>query len=134
MVGSETTQEQVNVLQTANERISLKGIYNQLYESKDIILEAGLYGCIGFFTGYLLKRYSAVIALLILFIAGLFVLNQLELISITVNTNTIYEFFDIQPALVATDNVAGFIWEWIRANALIVTSAVIGFLIGLRIG
>src|SRR5436189_1417985 len=122
MVGGEI-EEQGNVLQTVKERISIRTLINQVFESKDLIIEAGLYGCIGFFAGYLLKRYSVVIVVLVFFIAGLFLLNQLELVTVTVNTNSIYEFFDIQPALVPTDNVAGFIWEWIRANALIVTSA-----------
>ena len=127
-------QEQEHVLETVKDRMNIKSVANQLYESRDIILEIALYSCIGFFTGYLLKRYSTVIALLILFIAGLFVLNQFELVNVTINWNSLYEFFEIQPALVATDSVTGFMWEWIRANALIVTSVVIGFLIGLRLG
>ena len=133
MVGSEI-QEQEGVLQTAKEHMNFKDIANKLYESKDMIIEVGLYALIGFFTGYLIKRYSNVIALLILFIAALVALNQIELVSVTINWASIYEFFGVQPSIIATDNVFGFIWEWMQANIIIVVSAVIGFLIGLRIG
>lgn len=133
MVGNEM-EESVGVLHTAKERLNIKDLINQVYESKDLIIEIGLYGCIGFFAGYLLKRYNGVIALLILFIATLVALNQIELISVTINWNSIYDFFGIQPALVVTDTVTGLVWEWIRANVVIAVSAVIGFLIGLRIG
>lgn len=133
MVGNEM-EEQVNVLHTAKERMNIKDLVNKLYESKDLIIEIGLYGSIGFFAGYLLKRYSGIVVLLILFIASLVALNQIELISVTINWNSVYEFFGIQSSFVATDNVASFVWEWMRVNVVIVVSAIIGFLIGLRIG
>jgi len=133
MVGSEMPASESG-LQTVKSRVNIKDLLNQVYESKDLLLEIGMWACIGFFAGYLLKRYSGIIALLILFVAALAALNQIELITITINWHSIYEFFGVQPALATTDNLTTFVWDWTRSNIILVISAVVGFLVGLRIG
>lgn len=121
-------------LQAVKGRMDIKDLVNRVYESKDLLIEIGLWACIGFFAGYLLKRYSGIIALLILFIAALVALHQIELINVTINWQSIYEFFGVQASLANTDNLTGFAWDWMRANTIIVTSGVVGFLVGLRVG
>lgn len=119
---------------TVKNNFSVDGIINYIVQSKDHIFEIGLYGLIGFAVGYLLKRYSAFIVTLALVVVLLVVLNQFGLVTIFLNWNKFYEYLGVPPALVSTDNLIAVGTEWARTNVLVVASAAIGFLIGLRAG
>lgn len=123
-----------NLVSTVKNNFSVDGIINYIVQSKDVILEMGLYGLLGFAVGYLLKRYSGFIVTLALVIVVLVVLNQFNLVTIFLNWNKLYEYLGIQPALVSTDNLIAIGAEWARTNVIVVASAAIGFLIGLRAG
>ncbi len=119
---------------TVKNNFSVDGIINYIAQSKDHIFEIGLYGLIGFAVGYLLKRYSSFIVTLALVAVLLVVLNQFGLVTIFLNWNKFYEYLGVPPALVSTDNLIAVGTEWARTNVLVVASAAIGFLIGLRAG
>lgn len=123
-----------NLVNTVKNNFSVDGIINYIVQSKDLIFEMGLYGLIGFAVGYLLKRYSSFIVTLALVAVLLVVLNQFGLITIFLNWNKFYEYLGVPPALVSTDNLIAVISEWARTNIMVVASAAIGFLIGLRAG
>jgi uncharacterized membrane protein (Fun14 family) len=119
---------------TVKSNFSVDGIINYIVQSKDTILEMGLYGLIGFALGYLLKRYSGFIVTFALVMVVLVVLNQFGFVNIFLNWNKVYEFIGVQPALVSTDNLIAIGTEWARTNIIVVASAAVGFLIGLRAG
>ena len=127
-------QSTSNLVSTVKNNFSVDGIINYIVQSKDVILEIGLYGLLGFAVGYLLKRYSAFIVTLALVMVVFVVLNQFNLVTILLNWNKLYEYLGIQPALVSSDNLIAVGSEWARTNVIVVASAVIGFLIGLRAG
>ena len=127
-------QSTSNLVSTVKNNFSVDGIINYIVQSKDVILEIGLYGLLGFAVGYLLKRYSAFIVTLALVMVVFVVLNQFNLVTILLNWNKLYEYLGIQPALVSSDNLIAVSSEWARTNVIVVASAVIGFLIGLRAG
>jgi uncharacterized membrane protein (Fun14 family) len=119
---------------TVKNNFSVDGIINYVVQSKDVILEMGLYGLLGFAAGYLLKRYSGFIVTLALVAVVLVVLNQFGLVTVFLNWNKLYEYLGVQPALVSTDNLIAVGTEWARTNVVVVASAAIGFLIGIRAG
>jgi uncharacterized membrane protein (Fun14 family) len=123
-----------NLATTVKSNFSVDGIINYIVQSKDIILEMGLYGLLGFAVGYLLKRYSGFLVTLALVMVVLVVLNQFGFVNIFLNWNKVYEFVGVQPALVSTDNLIAIGTEWARTNIIVVASAAVGFLIGLRAG
>jgi uncharacterized membrane protein (Fun14 family) len=123
-----------NLATTVKSNFSVDGIINYIVQSKDTILEMGLYGLLGFAVGYLLKRYSGFIVTFALVMVVLVVLNQFGFVNIFLNWNKVYEFVGVQPALVSTDNLIAIGTEWARTNIIVVASAAVGFLIGLRAG
>ncbi|HEV2916347.1 MAG TPA: hypothetical protein VGW78_01225 [Candidatus Babeliales bacterium] len=125
---------QTGALQSVKEKLNVDTIVNQIKDSKDTIIEIGLYAIIGFFAGYLIKRYSSFLAMMMLFVGGLIVLVKFEIIAIVINWEYIYQQLGMQPYLLNTDTLMPLAWEWARANSLLVASAVIGFLFGLRMG
>ncbi len=127
-------QSASNLVSTVKNNFSVDGIINYIVQSKDVILEIGLYSLLGFAVGYLLKRYSGFIVTLALVVVVLVVLNQFNLVTIFLNWNKLYEYIGIQPAFVSTDNLIAVGTEWARTNVIVVASAAIGFLIGLRAG
>lgn len=123
-----------NLATTVKNNFSVDGIINYIVQSKDVILEMGLYGLLGFAVGYLLKRYSGFLVTFALVMVVLVVLNQFGLVTVFLNWNKFYEFVGVQPAFVSTDNLIAVGTEWARTNVMVVASAAIGFLIGLRAG
>jgi len=123
-----------NLATTVKNNFSVDGIINYIVQSKDVILEMGLYGLLGFAVGYLLKRYSGFLVTFALVMVVLVVLNQFGLVTVFLNWNKFYEYVGVQPALVSTDNLIAVGTEWARTNVMVVASAAIGFLIGLRAG
>lgn len=134
MVDTQTPQAAPGLVDTVKSNFSVDGIINYIVQSKDVIFEVGLYGLLGFVLGYLLKRYSNFIVTLALVVVLLVVLNQFQIITIFINWNKIYEYIGVQPALVNTDNLISVGAEWARTNVIVVASAAIGFLLGLRAG
>lgn len=133
MVGTQA-QQSAGLADSLKNNFSVDGIINQIVQSKELLLEVGLYGLLGFALGYLLKRYSGFIVTLALVMVFLVVLNQFQLVTIVINWNKFYEYVGIQPALVSTDSLVAVGTEWARTNVVIVASGAIGFLIGLRAG
>jgi len=112
-----------------------QGIINKLKDSKSTLIDITLYGGIGFLSGFLLRRYSAYIAFFVLLIVGLIILQQMDVISIAINWIKVEEFFGIQRGATTTgDTLIVALWEWVKANFVIVISYIVGFLLGLRIG
>ncbi len=121
--------------ESMQEQFSYTSVVEKIKSSKDRLFEVGLYGGIGFLSGFLLKKYSTYVAVLILMLIGLAVLQQLEVINIIVNWQKVYEVFGIQAAMdVTADNIITIAWEWIKVNLVISVSYVIGLFIGLKLG
>lgn len=123
-----------NLATTVKNNFSVDGIINYIVQSKDVILEMGLYGLLGFAVGYLLKRYSGFLVTFALVMVVLVVLSQFGLVTVFLNWNKFYEYVGVQPAFVSTDNLIAVGTEWARTNVMVVASAAIGFLLGLRAG
>ncbi len=116
------------------ERIQFDAMVDKAWASKNIIIDVVLYGSIGFLGGFLFKKHSQYLILFILFVAGCFVLQQFNIMSITFNWQKIHELMGTQPTGMVGDNLLILTWEWIKANLVVSLSFVVGFLAGLKIG
>ncbi len=110
-----------------------KNLMETISTSKDKIVEMGIYLGIGFLAGFLLKKYSKYIIILLLCVAALVVLQQFEILTVVFNTTKIQEVFGIKTSTMDADLFSVY-WHWIKLNFSIVLSFSIGFLLGLKVG
>lgn len=124
----------VGFLAKIKSTLSLDNISQKLHLSKDKLIELGLYLGIGFISGYLIKKYSQYVVSLVVLIIGLVVLQQLDLLMITVNADKVRSLLGIYPPTTVDASLLTTYWEWVRLNFSIVLSFSIGFLCGLKVG
>ena len=101
--------------------------------SKQKIAEIALYLGVGFLCGFLIKRYAHLIIFVILIAIGGFVLQQMGIITFTINWIKIQDMFGIVQTGEQSDWLAAY-WTWITLNWAIVASFIIGLLMGLKLG
>jgi uncharacterized membrane protein (Fun14 family) len=130
-----TTMQGVGLLETMKEKLNFNQVIEKVQESRGTLIDVGLYGCIGFLTGFLIKRYSTIVILMVLMVTGLLVLQQFELISVVIHWSKVNELLGLpQTTMIINENMPMIIWEWARANMIIVVSAIVGFLVGVKLG
>ena len=123
----------VSFLERMKHYLNPKNLMETISSSKDKIIEMGMYLGIGFLAGFLLKKYSKYIVILLLCVAGLVVLQQFEIVMVVFNTAKIQEVFGIKTSTMDADLFSVY-WHWIKLNFSIVLSFSIGFLLGLKVG
>jgi uncharacterized membrane protein (Fun14 family) len=100
--------------------------------SSNKLIEIGMYLGFGFLIGYILKRFSSFVLIIVLTLLALFLLHQFEIINLSLNIDKLREFLGIQQA--ADSNILCAYWTWAKTNIILVLSFFIGFLIGIRLG
>ncbi len=110
-------------------------VMTKLREYKGNLLELGVFLGIGFVVGFLLKKYFKYILLLVLFIVSLVILEQFDIIQVSVHWAKVQELFNLQQggAPFNAQALNSYI-DWVKANFVAVLSASVGFLIGLKLG
>ena len=134
---NQVSEKASEALSSATETV--KGASNIVIEKfrayKGNLLELGIYLGIGFAVGFLLKKYFKYILLLVLFIVSLVILEQFNLIEVSVHWAKVQELFNLQQTGAAFNAQAvGSYVEWVKTNFVAVLSASIGFLVGLKLG
>lgn len=110
-------------------------LVERFHEWKYTLLDWGIYLGIGFIVGFLIKKYLKYILLLVLFIVSLVILEQFDVLHLTIDWAKIQELFNIRPASTAFDaQVLSSYIDWVKANFAIVLSTSIGFILGLKLG
>lgn len=137
MVDNEVANQvpvQAGLLDTIKERVQPEAMMEKIRISRNTLIDVGLFGGIGFLTGFLLKKYSAYVVVFVLCITALILLQQFEFVSVMINWSKVHEMMGIQPAAVVGDNMLMMAWEWMKANVVISASLAVGFLLGLKLG
>ena len=128
-------EPQAGMLDTVKEKLNVNNIMEKIKSSKDQLFEIGLYAGAGFLSGFLLKKYSSYVAVLVLLLVGLGVLQQMQVIDLTINWDKANEIFGIKAVpTVSADSMIHTLWAWIRANLTISISFLVGLFIGLKVG
>ena len=122
------------IIETIKNAMHPEAIANKVGIDKNMLIDIGLYGSIGFIIGFLLKKYSEYFISLTLLIIGLVVLQQFDYIAISINMPKIHEVLGLQSVPVVGEGYASLLLEWLRANVAGSASLAVGFLIGLKVG
>lgn len=110
----------------------LDNYLNSLDLSTDRIIELVTIMGVGFFVGFLFKKYSRlVLAALILFILGVLILENFNLVS--VQWLNVKSLLGVQPHTSVGGLFDTYI-VWLKTHLLSVVSGFIGFLVGYRVG
>lgn len=127
--------QQVGVLDSIKDTLRPANIADKIRANKDILLEIGLYLGIGFIIGFLFKRFSKVVAILVFGAILVLILQQMGILSVMMNWTRLYELLGMQPAAVPNGaSVVSLCTEWVRVNVRAIISFVIGMLVGLKLG
>jgi len=121
-------------IETIKNAMHPEAIANKVGMDKNMLIDIGLYGSIGFIIGFLLKKYSEYFISFLLLVIALVVLQQFDYISISLNMSKIHELLGLQAIPMVSEGYASLLLEWIRANVAGSASFAVGFLIGLKVG
>lgn len=122
------------LVETLKNAMQPEAIANKIGMDKNMLVDIGIYGAIGFITGFLLKKYSEYFIAMGLLVVGVVVLQQFDYISVSINMPKIHGMLGLQSAPVAGDRYGALLLEWMKANIVGSASLVVGFLIGLKVG
>lgn len=96
------------------------------------LMQAGLYGAVGFFVGFALKKYGKLFLLLSLFcIVVLFSFYYFNVI--TFDFFKLKELVGIAPTVTFQNFFQSF-YAWLRDNKMLTVSSLTGFVIGYLVG
>lgn len=123
----------LTLIESFKNAIQPETIAQRLGIDKNTLIDIGIYGAIGFITGFLLKKYSEYFIAFVLFVVGIVVLKQLGYISIEFNAAKIQEVLGLPAVFIANDGYGSLLLEWLKSNVPAAASFIIGFLIGLKI-
>ncbi|HLW72557.1 MAG TPA: FUN14 domain-containing protein [Candidatus Babeliales bacterium] len=122
------------LIETLKNAMQPEVIANKIGMDKNVLIDIGLYGAIGFITGFLLKKYSEYFIALVLFVVGVVVLQQFDYMSVSINLPKIHQMLGLQSVPMVGDKYGAMFLEWIKANVAGSASFAVGFLIGLKVG
>lgn len=125
---------QQGMLDTVKEKLNMDNIMGKIKSSKDQLFEIGLYAGAGFLSGFLLKKYSSYVAVLVLLFVGLGVLQQMQVVNVVIDWNKAHEMFGINAVPASADSIIHTVWSWVKANMAISISYLVGLFIGLKVG
>ena len=130
----QATVDHIGFLDTLKEKLNPSALMEKVQDSKGLLIEAGLYAGFGFLTGFLFKKFSSYVALVVALGIGIILLNQYGIMVVTVNWAKLYGMFGMTLAAQTGPGMAAGLWQWIQAHLIVTASFVFGFLLGIRLG
>lgn len=124
----------VGVIETIKGSLAPESIANKFGVDKNLLIDVGVYGAIGFIVGFLLKKYSEYFISLVLLVVGLVFLQQFDYISLSINNVKIQNALGLQGMPMVGNTYMSLLWDWISAHVVSASSLGVGFLIGLKVG
>lgn len=101
--------------------------------SRDNLAETALYCGGGFVLGFFFKKYNHYFVVMALFGVALLVAHYFNIISLTINTETIKSLLGC-PTLPLDGSLFSCLMQWIKEHVRASVSFVIGFIIGVWVG
>ena len=131
---SNTQIAQPGLVETVKEAVRPDAIVEKIKMNKNILIDVGLYGTIGFIAGFLIRRYSEFVIFFGIFITALFVLQQFDIVIVSFNWIKVHQLLGLQQSPLIGDAYSSLLFEWVKANVIASGSFAIGFLLGLKLG
>jgi len=129
-----TQPEPVGIIETIKHSVQPETVAHTFGVDKNLLIDVGVYGAIGFIAGFLLKKYSEYFISLILLVVGIIVLQQFDYIAVVFNNVKINEALGLQGIPMTGDAYGNLLGEWVRSHVVSASSLAGGFLIGLKVG
>jgi len=126
--------ENTGLIERMKEVAEPEAIAQKFGIDKNLLIDIGVYGGIGFIVGFFLKKYSEYFISLALLVVGLVVLQQFDYVSLSVNVVKVQEALGLMQMPLDSNAFGAFILEWMKMNVAASSSLVVGFLIGLKVG
>src|SRR5579871_4190195 len=83
--------ENVGVIETIKNSVQPEAVAQKFGIDKNLLIDIGVYGGIGFIVGFLLKKYSEYFISLLVLVVGIVVLQQFDYISLSFNSAKIHQ-------------------------------------------
>jgi uncharacterized membrane protein (Fun14 family) len=125
--------DNMGLIETIKNSVKPEVVANKFGIDKNLLIDIGVYGVIGFIVGFLLKKYSEYFISLVLLVVGLILLQQFDYVVIVFNNPKIQEALGLQEIPI-NGSYGNLLWEWTRSHVVSASSLVVGFLVGLKIG
>jgi uncharacterized membrane protein (Fun14 family) len=110
------------------------GIWSKLRLSQDVLVQCGVVAGVAFLLGFLLKKFSAYIAMIVA-LGVLFVfLSHFGIINVVFDWSKAQSFTGVDLSDLSSGNCIEKLWAIVRMNIAASIAGVIGFMIGLRLG
>jgi uncharacterized membrane protein (Fun14 family) len=106
----------------------------KLKMSQDKILQYGIAAGVGFLVGFLLKKFSSYVALIIAGCLLVTVLCHFGVMNIAIDWAKMQSMIGLEPIEFTDQNILELVWQWVRLNIVMTLCALGGFFIGLKIG
>lgn len=123
---------QTGILDTLKDTLNPTTLMKRLNLTQELLLSIILYLGIGFAVGFLLKKYSNAITIILACIGLLALAHYFDLVSITVYWNKIQEIFGYQQLEPVEGSMLSAYWLWVKTHVALVVSFAIGFLFGVH--
>lgn len=114
-----------------NLKTQFEHVVDQIKRSNFMVVDLVIAFGFGFLIGFLLKKFSQLMLLLALFIIGLVVLQQFELISISCNVSQVQSMLGVKQ-IPSTVEFFPLCWTWVKTHVAVSISFVVGALLGLH--
>jgi uncharacterized membrane protein (Fun14 family) len=109
-------------------------IIEKIKFSQDKILQYGIAAGIGFLVGFLVKKFSAYVAIIIAGCLFITVLSHFGIMNVAIDWDKMQTMVGFEPIQFTGQNIFNLIWEWVRLNVAMTLCSLGGFFIGLKIG
>ena len=133
-VNPDMSESSAGVIETLKDSLQPESVANKFGLNKNLLMDVGVYGAIGFIVGFLLKKYSEYFISLVLIVVGIIVLQQFGYIAVSINSAKMYSALGLEDMSMTGGSLSAFVWDWAQTHAVSSASMVVGFLIGLKVG
>lgn len=111
-----------------------ENIIQKIKLSQDKILQYGIAAGVGFLVGFLVKKFSAYVAIVIAGCLLIMVLSHFGIMNVAIDWDKMQTVLGLEPIEFSGQNIFNLIWQSVRLNIAITLCALGGFFIGLKIG
>lgn len=125
-----------SVTESFSDKISIffNNIIEKLKISQDMILHYGIAIGVGFLIGFLLKKFSSYVALIIAGCLAIIILSHFDIINITIDFQKMQSIVGFESIDFSNQNIFEIMWQFIKSNVSMTLCMLIGFFIGLKLG
>ena len=130
---SATTTTTVGWVDTIKKSFDSVKIKERILASKTMLLEVGMFLCIGFLSGFLFKKYGKYFIIPVVLGGTLALLQYMGIVTITIHWDQVQAQFGLQPVGGIDKGFIGAFFVWVKKNLAIVISFTVGFFVGTKV-